>query len=82
MSVAENAVKPTLGMTLTAKTDAYSVVATIETVSRQLWEDFDTVSSFLPAAISSQVVQGENYQILSGSGTAPDQTGLLNQWAS
>jgi HK97 family phage major capsid protein len=54
-------------------------VAAIETVSRQLWEDFDTVSSFIPAEISSQVIQGENFQILSGSGTAPDQTGLLNQ---
>jgi HK97 family phage major capsid protein len=37
------------------------------------------VSSFLPSEISNQVIQGENYQIISCDGTAPDQTGLLNQ---
>ena len=43
-----------------------------------MWTDFDSVAEFLPREISNQVIQGENYQILSGSGTAPDQTGLLN----
>jgi HK97 family phage major capsid protein len=78
MSVAENAVKPTLGMTLTPQTVPFTVVAAIETISKQLWTDFESVATFLPAEISRQVIQGENYQILSGSGTAPDQTGLLN----
>ena len=78
MSVAENETKPTLGMSLSAQTIPFTVVAAIETISRQLWEDFSSVAEFLPAEISNQVIQGENYQILSGSGTAPDQTGLLN----
>lgn len=78
MSVAENAAKPELGMTLTPTTVPFSVVAAVETISKQLWTDFTSVAEFLPAEISRQVVQGENYQILSGSGTAPDQTGLLN----
>lgn len=79
MAVAENATKPTLGMTLSAKTIQFTVVAAIETISRQLWEDFGTVSSFLPSEITNQVIQGENYQIISGDGTAPDQAGLLSQ---
>lgn len=78
MSVAENEPKPELGMTLEATTIPFSVVAAVETVSKQLWGDFESVAEFIPAAISNQVIQGENYQILSGSGTAPDQTGLLN----
>ena len=78
MSVAENADKPELGMSLTAHTIPFSVVAAIETISKQMWTDFESVAEFLPRAISNQVIQGENYQIISGSGTAPDQTGLLN----
>jgi HK97 family phage major capsid protein len=76
--VAENATKPTLGMNLAAVTVPFTVVAAIETISKQLWTDFESVAEFLPREISNQVIQGENYQILSGSGTAPDQTGLLN----
>lgn len=79
MSVAEDADKPELGMDLVAHTIPFSVVAAIETVSKQMWTDFETVAEFIPRAISNQVIQGENYQIISGSGTAPDQTGLLNQ---
>jgi HK97 family phage major capsid protein len=78
MSVAENATKPELGMTLEAVTVPFTVVAAVETISKQLWTDFESVAEFLPREISNQVIQGENYQILSGSGTAPDQTGLLN----
>jgi HK97 family phage major capsid protein len=78
MSVAENADKPELGMNLTAVTIPFSVVAAIETVSKQMWTDFESVAEFLPREISNQVVQGENYEIISGSGTAPEQTGLLN----
>ncbi len=79
MSVAENAEKPTLGMTLTEQTVPFSVVAAVETVSKQMWTDFESIPEFLPREISNQVVQGENWQILSGSGTGADQTGLLNQ---
>lgn len=78
MSVAEDADKPELGMSLQAQTIPFSVVAAIETVSKQMWIDFESVAEFLPREISNQVIQGENYQIISGSGTAPDQTGLLN----
>jgi HK97 family phage major capsid protein len=78
MSVAENADKPELGMSLQAVTVPFSVVAAIETISKQMWTDFESVAEFLPREISNQVIQGENYQIISGSGTAPDQTGLLN----
>ncbi len=78
MSVAENATKPLLGMNLQAVTVPFSVVAAIEPISKQMWTDFESVAEFLPREISNQVIQGENYQIISGSGTAPDQTGLLN----
>jgi HK97 family phage major capsid protein len=78
MSVLENADKPELGMNLAAQTIPFSVVAAVETISKQMWTDFESVAEFLPRAISNQVIQGENYQIISGSGTAPDQTGLLH----
>jgi HK97 family phage major capsid protein len=78
MSVAENAEKPELGMNLQAVTVPFSVVAAIEPISKQMWTDFESVAEFLPREISNQVIQGENYQIISGSGTTPDQTGLLH----
>jgi HK97 family phage major capsid protein len=78
MSVAENADKPELGMDLVAHTIPFSVVAAIETVSKQMWTDFESVAEFIPRAMNNQVIQGENYEIISGSGTAPEQTGLLN----
>lgn len=53
-------------------------MAAIEPVSKQTCADFETIAEFLPREISNQVIQGENYQIISGSGTAPDQTGLLH----
>ena len=67
MSVLENANKPDLGMNLQPVTIPFSVVAAVETISKQLWTDFESVAEFLPRAISNQVIQGENYQIVSGS---------------
>src|SRR6202021_3004861 len=47
--------------------------------SKQLFTDFDDVASFMPRELSNWIIIGENYQLLQGNGTAPNQLGLFNQ---
>jgi HK97 family phage major capsid protein len=53
-------------------------VAGLAKVSKQLFTDFDDVASFMPRELSNWIIQGENYQLLQGNGTAPNQKGLFN----
>ena len=45
----------------------------------QLFTDFEDVASFIPRELSNWITIGENYQLLQGNGTAPNQLGLFNQ---
>ena len=79
MAVAELQQKPDIGPVVVSKETSFSVVAGMATVSRQLFSDFEDVASFMPREIGKQVILGENYQLLQGNGTSPNQLGLLNQ---
>jgi HK97 family phage major capsid protein len=78
LAVAENAQKEDISPTLEAFDSTYSVVAGLAKVSKQLFTDFDDVASFMPRELSNWIIQGENYQLLQGNGTAPNQLGLFN----
>ena len=79
LAVAENAQKSDISPTLEAFDSTYSVVAGLAYVSKQLFTDFEDVASFMPRELSNWIIQGENWQLLQGSGTAPNQLGLFNQ---
>jgi HK97 family phage major capsid protein len=78
LAVAENAQKSDISPTLEAFDATYTVVAGLAKVSKQLFTDFDDVASFMPRELSNWIIQGENYQLLQGNGTSPNQTGLFN----
>jgi len=78
LAVAENAQKSDISPTLAAFDSTYSVVAGLAKVSKQLFTDFDDVASFMPRELSNWIIIGENYQLLQGNGTAPNQLGLFN----
>lgn len=78
MATAELQQKPDIGPVIVSKETSFTVVAGMATVSRQLFSDFEDVAGFMPREIGKQVILGENYQLLQGNGTAPNQTGLLN----
>lgn len=79
LATAENAQKSDISPTLTAYDSTYSVVAGLAYVSKQLFTDFSDVASFVPRELSNWIIQGENWQLLQGNGTAPNQKGLFNQ---
>jgi HK97 family phage major capsid protein len=78
LAVAESAQKPDVSPTLTPTSATYSVVAGLAKVTKQLFTDFDDVASFMPRELSNWIIQGENYQLLQGNGTAPNQIGLFS----
>jgi HK97 family phage major capsid protein len=79
LAVAENAQKQDISPTLESFDTTYSVVAGLAKVSKQLFTDFDDVASFMPRELANWITIGENYQLLQGNGTAPNQLGLFNQ---
>ncbi len=78
LAVAENAQKEDISPTLEAFDSTYTVVAGLAKVSKQLFTDFEDVASFMPRELSNWIIQGENWQLLQGNGTALNQTGLFN----
>lgn len=78
--------KPDISPTLTPNSSTYTVVAGLAKVQKQLFTDFDDVASFMPRELSNWIIQGENWQLLSGDGqllsgstTDRNQLGLFNQ---
>ncbi|HWS92501.1 MAG TPA: phage major capsid protein [Mycobacterium sp.] len=78
-AVAELAAKPDIGPQIVAKETSFAVVAGMASLSRQMFDDFTTAGPFIAQELYKSVVNEENNQILAGSGTAPNQLGLLNQ---
>ena len=76
--VAELGTKPDLGMILTTKTVAPIKIAALASVSMEALQDFDTFLSFVPAELQRAIIDAETNQIINGSGTAPNMTGILH----
>jgi HK97 family phage major capsid protein len=63
---------------MTPNEATYTVVGGLAKVSKQLFTDVDDVASFMPRELTNWIIIGENYQLLQGNGTTPNQTGLFN----
>jgi Phage capsid family len=53
-------------------------LAIFSTVTDELQTDFPTFSQYLEVELQRQIIEAENWQIVSGSGTGDDLLGLLN----
>jgi hypothetical protein len=53
-------------------------VAIFSTVTDELMTDFPTFAQYLDVELQRQVIEAENWQLISGSGTGDDLLGLLN----
>jgi len=77
-AVAELGTKPDLGMNLTVKTATPVKIAALATVSMEALDDFDYFQQFVPQELQRAVINAETAEIVSGSGTSPHLTGILN----
>jgi hypothetical protein len=76
-------VHPGAQMPETSLTPAQTILvarklAIFSTVTDELLTDFPTFSQYLEVELQRQVIEAENWQIVSGSGTGDDLLGLLN----
>jgi len=76
--VSELSQKPDLGPVVTPQTATYSTIAALTTVSRQMFDDFGDWASTVPHEIQRALIDAENLEVLTGSGTPPHMTGLLH----
>jgi HK97 family phage major capsid protein len=78
-SVAEGALKPNATLSFQgAKADPTVIAATL-VISKQLFEDAQAVVQYINTRLPYLVKFKEDNEILNGSGTWPDITGILNQ---
>lgn len=77
-AVAEGNTKPDAGISLTPVNANVTTLAANISPSRQLWEDAPLVVAYINSRLPYLVKLREDKEILSGSGTWPDITGILN----
>jgi hypothetical protein len=78
-AVAELGLKPDLAPIITPTTITFTTVAATLSVSRLFFDDFPTWGNWAPAELYRAVVDAENAQILTGSGSGANMLGLMNQ---
>lgn len=78
-SVAEGGAKPGSDLNLTQVTENYQKIATSLKISDEMLEDVSFVRSYVDGRLTLFVRIQEETELLSGNGTAPDLTGLLNR---
>jgi HK97 family phage major capsid protein len=76
--VAEGALKPEVGVTLSEVDAPVRTIAAWLNVTRQAAEDAPTVTGFITGRLGFKVEHRLNSQILNGNGTAPNLRGILN----
>ena len=77
-AVAELGEKPDLGPVFTEHTTTHSVIAATLYLSRQLYNDYGSLSVFAPQELTSALINEENNQLLTGDGTGANLTGFFN----
>lgn len=77
-AVAEGGVKPASSLTLTRVSHTISKIATVMDIPDEVLEDLDQARSYIDGRMTLFVQMEEEDQLLNGSGTAPNLTGLLN----
>jgi HK97 family phage major capsid protein len=78
-TVAEAAAKPESALALSLTTENLSKIATTLPVSDEMLEDYDQVRSYINNRLTLFVQITEENQLLTGNGTAPNLTGILNR---
>jgi len=78
-ATAEGALKPESALTFANVDLPLTKIATFLPVTDEMLEDYAQIQSYIDARLSLFVKIAEEAQLLSGSGTAPQMTGLLNR---
>jgi HK97 family phage major capsid protein len=78
-ATAEGALKPESALTFANVDLPLTKIATFLPVTDEMLEDFAQIQSYIDARLSLFVQIAEEAQLLSGNGTAPQMTGLLNR---
>jgi HK97 family phage major capsid protein len=77
-TVSEAGVKSDIGVTLTKSTFVPVKIAALGSASTEILSDWPIFADWVPRLVANAVRDIEDQQILSGNGTAPNMTGLLN----
>lgn len=77
-TVAEGAAKPESTLVFTEKTSNVRKIATVLPVTDELFEDAPAMRSYIEARLRLFLQLTEETQLISGSGVAPQLTGMLN----
>jgi HK97 family phage major capsid protein len=77
-AVGEAQPKPDLGMVLAEQTVKPVKIAALATVSMEALQDYEEFQNWIPLEASRALINAETAEIVSGSGTAPHLTGILN----
>ncbi len=78
-AVAEGAAKPESAITFQTVNEPVVKIATFLPVSDEMLEDVDQIRSYLDARLSLFVRIKEEQQLLSGTGTAPELSGIMDR---
>lgn len=78
-AVAEGALKPASDLNVTQVTENLTKVATTLKVTDEMLQDSNATQSYIDARLTLFVRLAEEDQLLNGTGTAPNMTGLLNR---
>ena len=77
-AVAEGAPKPDLGMQLTEQVVRPTKIAGLASVSMEALQDYESFRNWIPLELTRALINAETDQVVNGSGTAPNMTGILN----
>lgn len=78
-TVKEKALKPQLDLTLARRQDNVKKIANIAKLSDEMFKDAPQFQAYLQNRMIFGIQRQEEHQLLNGTGTDPDITGLLNR---
>lgn len=78
-AVAENGQKPSINFTFSPVTEALTKLAVLTKVSDEAMQDTDYLVSVINTQLTGRLAVVEEDQLLSGNGTSPNLSGLLNR---
>lgn len=78
-TVAEKGTKPQLDLTLARRQDNVTKVANVAKITDEMFQDAPQFQAYLSNRMVFGVQRAEEAQLLSGNGTAPNTTGILNR---
>lgn len=76
--VGEGAAKPDLGMQLTEQIVRPTKIAALASVTMEALQDYESFVNWIPTELTRALIDAETDQIVNGSGTGANMTGILN----